>query len=127
MDWRQFEDFSRELMGSYFKTTLSTRKPNGIPKIFDLVSPDGGIIGDAKYLTLVKGEKYPPAKMMEIAGHVWLLEKTKAKRKFLVFGNQREVPELWLEKYRSLAGEVEFYFLDEKGKVIDLKKNEGSS
>lgn len=121
MNWRQFEDFARKRMGRHLNTVLSERQTDRVPKRFDFVSADGNTIGDAKYLTLVKGKKFPPAKMMEISGHVWLLEKTKAKRKFLVFGNQREVPELWLGKYGSLAGAVEFYFLDEKGNVTDMK------
>lgn len=41
---------------------------------------------------------------MEIAGHVWLLERTTAQRRFLVFGNQRRVSEWWLEvKYHRAS------------------------
>lgn len=86
-----------------------------MPKKFDMVSPDGALVGDAKFLTLVRGEKWPPAKAMEIAGHVWLLEKTRASRRFLVFGNQRRVSEWWLEKYGPLVSDVEFYFLADDG------------
>jgi len=86
-----------------------------VPKAFDLVSPDGSIIGDAKYFTLVKGQRLPPAKFSVIAEHVWLLEKTDALTRFLVFGNQREVPQFWLKRYGSLVSAVDFYFLTEAG------------
>lgn len=82
-----------------------------------MVSPDGKYVGDAKCLTLVDGKRYPPAKMMEITGHVWLLEKVpEATHRFLVFGNQREVPELWLKRYGNLSRHVDFYFLETSGK-----------
>jgi hypothetical protein len=35
----------------------------------------------------------PAAKFSIVAEHIWLLEKSGASTKFLVFGNQREVPE----------------------------------
>ena len=52
-----------------------------------------------------------------IAEHVWLLEKTGAPTTFLVFGNDREVPALWLERYGSLATGVAFYFLADGGRL----------
>ena len=119
-NWAEFQQLATEVMSRWFEVELEEREPNGVPKKFDMVSKNGQIVGDAKYLTLVKGKKWPPAKMMEIAGHVWLLEKASAKKRFLVFGNQREVPALWLSKYGSLAQKVEFYFLDDTGQVEEL-------
>jgi len=121
MDWREFETFARRHMSTYLGMPLAERQPEGFPKRFDYVSPDGTIVGDAKYLTLVRGRKMPPAKFMEIAGHVWLLERTLAIRRFLVFGNQRRVPEWWLEKYGSFVETVEFYFLSLDGKLDKLR------
>lgn len=120
-NWREFEEFAREIMSQYFSVELTEKNPKGSPKRFDMVSLDGEIIGDAKFLTLVHREHLPPAKFMEIAGHVWLLEKVKAERLFLVFGNQKRVPEWWLEKYGNLVQSVEFYFIDDKGNVERLK------
>lgn len=80
-----------------------------------MVSPDGNIVGDAKYYTLVRGKRLPPAKFSIIAEHVWLLEKTGAPTTFLVFGNERDVPMLWLERYGSLVSGVAFYFLTDNG------------
>lgn len=121
MDWKSFQELARKIMSDHFGTYLTERNPHGFPKKFDFVSGDGRIVGDAKYLTLVHGEKLPPAKFMEIAGHVWLLEKVEAGKRFLVFGNQRRVAEWWLEKYGHLADNVDFYFLEEDGKLEKLK------
>jgi hypothetical protein len=122
MNWKKFEDHARRHMERFFSTTFSQRRPQASPKRFDFVSPDEQTIGDAKFLTLVHRVNLPPAKFMEIAGHVWLLEHTSAKRKFLVFGNQRKVAEWWLDKYGSLGTDVEFYFLDEQGNITNLKE-----
>jgi hypothetical protein len=115
MSWRQFEGLAREAMGQYFGVKLFEKNPRGFPKRFDMVSADESIVGDSKYLTLVNETRYPPAKMMEITGHVWLLEKVNAKTRFLVFGNQRDVPEKWLEKYGAYKQNVDFYFMDKNG------------
>jgi hypothetical protein len=117
----EFENHARSYMSKLFGVTLIECKLAGMPKRFDLVSADGTLVGDAKYLTLVRGVKLPPAKFMEIAGHVWLLERTMATRRFLVFGNQKRVAEWWLEKYGSFVETVEFYFLSESGQLERLK------
>lgn len=122
MNWKEFQDFVSKEMGNYFGVHFSEKNPGGFPKRFDMVSPDEDIVGDAKYLTLVNGVSEPPAKFMEIAGHMWLLEHLPAKRKFMVFGNQREVPELWLKKYGKLVENVEFFFLSDDGKLDVISK-----
>lgn len=115
MDWKDFQETARLIMSKHFGVFLGERNPPRSPKEFDFVSPDGQTVGDAKYLTLVHRKNLPPAKFMEIAGHVWLLENTKAEKRFLVFGNQRRVAEWWLEKYGHLVRTVEFYFIDSEG------------
>ena len=121
MNWREFEVFARRHMSEHLGVPLAERLLEGFPKRFDLVSPDGTIVGDAKFLTLVRGRKLPSAKFMEIAGHVWLLERTRAARRFLVFGNQRRVPEWWLEKYGRFVETVEFYYLGADGVLERLR------
>jgi hypothetical protein len=74
----QFEEFARRVFSQYFGVSLSEGQVPGVPKLFDFVSPDGSIVGDAKYFTLVGGRRLPPAKFSVIAEHVWLLEKTGA-------------------------------------------------
>jgi hypothetical protein len=120
ISYRQFEELARKCMEQRFKCTLSDRQVDGQPKRWDFVSDGSKIIGDAKFYTLVKGGRFPPAKMSVIAEHVWLLEKTRAKTKFLVFGNEKRVPEIWLEKYGQLVVDVDFYFLSEGGQLEKL-------
>ena len=82
----EFENFARRVMSEHFGTQLRKGRVSGIPKEFDMVSADCKIVGDAKYFTMVRGVFIPPAKFSVIAEHVWLLEKTTATHKFLVFG-----------------------------------------
>ena len=116
----QFEELARRVFSKYFGVTLNEGQVPGVPKLFDFVSLDGSIVGDAKYFTLVGGHRLPPAKFSVIAEHVWLLEKTGAKTKFLVFGNDREVPVRWLARFGHLCGEVKIYFLSDDGRLENL-------
>jgi hypothetical protein len=86
-----FEVLAGQVLGDHYRTTLAPGVVASIRKRFDFVSDDMQIVGDAKYYTLVAGERLPPAKFATIAEHVWLLEKTNAPTQFLVFGNDREV------------------------------------
>lgn len=117
---RQFESAAREAMSRYFGRPLVEGSVEGIPKRFDFVSADREIVGDAKFYTLVNGSGDPPAKNSVIAEHVWLLEKIHARSKFLVFGNDRRVPEKWLTRYRNLVSNVEFFYLATDGKLERL-------
>jgi hypothetical protein len=116
----QFEELARRVFSKYFGVTLNEGQVPGVPKLFDFVSPDGSIVGDAKYFTLVGGHRLPPAKFSVIAEHVWLLEKTGAKHKFLVFGNDREVPVRWLARFGHLCGDVKIYFLSDDRHLENL-------
>lgn len=115
-----FEELARKKMSDHFGVSLAPGTVPGVPKEFDLVSPDKEIVGDAKYFTLIRGQRLPPAKFSVIAEHVWLLEKTGAPTRFLVFGNDRQVPELWLKRFGNLVSGVAFYFLDDDGKPGEL-------
>jgi hypothetical protein len=110
-----FESLARRVLGDRFGTKLSPGILAGIRKRFDYVSADQQVIGDAKYYTLVGRERLPPAKFATIAEHVWLLEKTGAPTLFLVFGNERDVPLRWLERYGALTRSVQFFFLSDDG------------
>lgn len=120
---RQFEDLAQTVMSSHFGVPLTPGEVAGVSKEWDMVSPDGDIVGDAKYLTLVQGQRLPPAKFSIIAEHVWLLEKTGASVAFLVFGNDRQVPALWLQRYGKLASGVAFYFLADDGRLELLQES----
>lgn len=54
---------ARNHLSAYFGVSLLEKNPSGFPKKFDMVAEDDKIIGDAKFLTLVRGEKLPPAKL----------------------------------------------------------------
>ena len=112
-----FEETARMVMGAHFNKPLYRGKVGSVPKTFDMVSIDCHVVGDAKSFTLVQGARQPPAKFSIIVEHVWLLEKTQATNKFLVFGNDRQVPEQWLKRYGSLVHGIEFYFLEPTGKL----------
>jgi hypothetical protein len=81
---------------------------------------EGDATTPARFETLVRGVNLPPAKFSVIAEHVWLLEKTQAARRFLVFGNDARVPRLWLERYGHLAAGVTFFFLHDDGRLDAL-------
>lgn len=115
-----FESLARQVFSQHYDKALSPGTLPGIPKGWDLLSADGLIVGDAKYFTLVGGERLPPAKFSIIAEYVWLLEKTNARVKFLVFGNQIEVPRQWLAHYGRLLSGVDFFFLDQDGTITRL-------
>jgi hypothetical protein len=117
---RAFEDLARTVMSAYFGIPLVPGEVAGVQKRFDLISSDRKIAGDAKYYTRVGGERPPPAKFSSIAEHVWLLEKTDAPITFLIFGNDREVPVMWLKRYGNLISGVDFYFLTDDGELEHL-------
>ena len=107
-------------MSEHYGVALAPGQVAGVPKQFDLVSADRQIVGDAKYYTLVRGEGLPAAKFATIAEYVWLLEKSGARHRFLVFGNDPNVPRWWLRKYGHLVDAVDFYFLHDSGKLEGL-------
>jgi hypothetical protein len=117
----QFEEKARIIMSKHFSQELYPQKIENVHKLFDLVSEDRSIVGDAKYLTMVRGTSIPPAKFATIAEYVWLLEKTNAKNKFLVFGKDKRVPEEWLKRYGNLVSGVDFYFIDSNSKLEKIE------
>jgi len=107
---RSFEDFVREVMSRHFGVKLTPRKLPSWPKLFDMASSDGTIVGEAIFFsTSNKKAEILPRRLAHITEKVWLLEKTVAKTKFLVFGGDVEVPREWLKKYGKFANEVKFF------------------
>ena len=91
----RFEVLARRVVSEHYAAHLAPGSVPGVAKLFDFVSPDRRIVGDAKYFSLVGGVGLPAAKFSIITEHVWLLEKTSAPTTFLVFGNDRAVPVRW--------------------------------
>jgi len=113
-----FETHSRYFMSEYLGERLFPAQVEPCPKIFDMVSDNKKIVGDAKYMTMGKGKGLPTGKFSNIAETVWLLEKINAEKKFIVFGNDKNVPIEWLRRYNHLVSDVTFYFLNVKNEKI---------
>jgi hypothetical protein len=114
-DWRTFEQYARRYFSQLWGTELaerSVRVGDAVPWKFDLVSPDSQIVGDAKWL---KNIPVPAAKWQAIAEYLWLLQKVRAERVFMVFGQDVEVAERYLKRVRPLTAPIEFYYLDGHG------------
>jgi hypothetical protein len=116
----RFEALARRILSDRYRVALRPGSLPGVAKVFDFVSPDHRVVGDAKYFSLAGGVGLPAAKFSIVAEHIWLLEKSGASTTFLVFGNQREVPERWLARYGELASSVAFFFLSEDGTLEQL-------
>jgi hypothetical protein len=111
----QFEELARRVLSERYGVELAPGTLPGVRKRFDLVSPDQQVVGDTRYYARVRGVALPPAKFWAISEQVWLLEKTGAPIQILVFGNDRAVPSLWLERFGDLAPGVAFFFLRADG------------
>ena len=107
-------------MSAHLEVSLAPGVVPGVPRAFELVSPDRRTVGCALYCAPVRGQRLPPAKFSLIGERVWLLEKTGAGVRFLVFGYDRDVPRLWFRRYGHLAPGVRFYYLDDGGAVEAL-------
>ncbi len=118
---RQFEGKARHFLSEYFRAKLRPGMFPGIPKLFDYVSKDRSIVGEAKYLSLGKG-RIQPAKFASVSETVWLLEQVKAKRKFLIFGKSKDIPMKWLQRYGHLVKDIAFYFWNETSDLELLAK-----
>jgi hypothetical protein len=117
---REFKELARARMSEHFDTPLERGWVGEVHKEFDFVAPYGRLVGHALYPRRVRGTRWPPAKGATIAEHVWLLEKTGAPETFLVFGNDRQVPVMWLERHGNLVSRVRFFFLSDDGELEEL-------
>jgi hypothetical protein len=115
-----FRALARRRMSEYFNTSLERGWVGEVHKQFDFVASYGRIVGHALYPRRVRGTRWAPAKGAAIAEHVWLLEKTGAPETFLVFGNERRMPVMWLERYGNLVFRVRFFFLTADGELEEL-------
>jgi hypothetical protein len=118
---------AREIMSKYFEEDLSLKKFNQIPKTFEFVSKNLKIVGDGKFLSLPPNGRFPIPYLRSISESVWFLEKIEAEKKFIVFGNSREIPKFWLNTYGHLLKDIDFYFLHMPEKRLEkMTKNDDS-
>jgi len=112
---KDFSERAREVMNEFFGRPLKPRKIGGT-KIWDYVSPDGMVVGDARWF----GNSVPAARAF-VSEAIWLLEKVGAVQKFIVFGGEADVPRQWLELWATLCPEdVALFYLDAKGELHEL-------
>ncbi len=112
---KDFSESAREVMVEFYGRTLKPKKIGGT-KIWDYVSADGMVVGDARWF----GQSVPAARAF-ISEAVWLLEKVGAVQKFVVFGGETEVPRQWLELWSTLCPEdIALFYLDSKGELHEL-------
>lgn len=111
-----FEKYAQQYFSNLFGVDLHERAVMiaGLVRCkFDLVSTEGHYVGDAKWF--LHNRNGNGAKLQAITEYVWLLQKVKADKVFLVFGQDIEVPEQYLRRFRSLTNPLEFYYLDGSG------------
>jgi len=112
---KDFAERAREVMNEFFGRALKPQKIGGT-KIWDFVSPDGMVVGDARWFS-----GSVPAARAFISEAVWLLEKVGAVQKFVVFGGEADVPRQWLELWATLCPEdIALFYLDNKGELHEL-------
>jgi hypothetical protein len=116
----RFEALAREKMGEHFHIQLERGYVGQVHKEFDFVAPYARIVGDAIHFRGPTGTRWAPAKAALVAERVWMLEKTGAPLTFLVFGNDRHAPTMWLERFGNLVFNVSFYFLSDDGELEEL-------
>ena len=112
-----FASLAQRVLGDHYDAELRPGAIVGVRKEFALVSDDGQVVGDARYAARVGAERFAA-----ITKFVWLLETTGAPETFLVFGNDRETPRLWLQRYGNLLTTVAFYFLGDDGRLEELRR-----
>jgi hypothetical protein len=110
-----FQRRAESAMSQQFGLAFQKAVPAGVPKKFSLVSINGEVIGEAIYFPPGDGEHLLQPRCSVITENVWLLEKTKIRRKFLVFNSQRQILIDWLERFGSLVNYIEFFLLEEDG------------
>lgn len=113
-----------DAMQNHLSVGLLKRELDLLPKALPLVSRNQEVVGDKTFAKMLDGGRIPYAVHATISESVWLLQQVDADRTFIVFGNDREVPETWIERFGHLATGVEFYFLDDDGE-LELMKEEG--
>lgn len=126
---QQFELDARHVMERRYGVLLPKGPVAVVPGLvvnFDYVADGERVVGDAKFYKMRRGPdqepKQPNAKLATISECVLLLHQmAHAEHRFLVFGNEREVPLLWLKRFAPIATDVEFFFL-EHGALTDLQR-----
>jgi hypothetical protein len=115
---KSFGELAMMSMSMSLAIGLTPGRLDGCPRELPLVSEDGKVAGDLRFMKMTSGRKTPSAKHSAISEAVLFLGCTKADRLFIAFGNDRAVPESWLRKYRMVLGNrFRFYFIHASGEA----------
>ena len=109
-----FPAHARRILSARWGTALQRRTavlPGGEARVFELVSGNGRIVGEPLWLADAgdrADQKWAAiAEAVLIVGHV-----AKADRRFLVLGQDWDILNRWLARYRTLLDGVEIWYLD---------------
>lgn len=116
---QNFAEYAGEIMSRHFGVKLSPKKRPEWPKLFDMVSSNASIVGEAAFIATEKA-RITPGTLAHITEMIWMLEKIDAKTKFIAFGGNEKPPKEWLKKYGKFAKEIQFFFIDKSGHVTCL-------
>jgi len=121
------EDLARKVLSSRLGIPLYKEdlKIFGKAKEFDLVNIKERIVGDVKRLT-TKG--VASAEEADMCKYVWLMEKLETStgwewRKIIVGVGWREIFERFARNYNPWLGNLEIYFIDEKGSLHNIRNS----
>jgi hypothetical protein len=119
------EDLARKVLSSCLGVPLHKENLEIFRKAkeFDLVNIKERIVGDVKRLT-TKG--VASAEEADMCKYVWLMEKLEAStgwkwRKIIVGAGWREIFERFARNYDPWLGNLEIYFIDEKGNIRKIR------
>jgi len=120
------EEQIREVMSRFFGIPLSKEKLSifGKEKEFDIVNIEAKMVGDIKSYTYSGAT--PSAEFSTLCEYVWLMEKLEESsgikwRKILVGSGNRDTFKKYAKNYHPWLGNVEIYFVDEKGEVQKIR------
>jgi hypothetical protein len=113
----EYERRAAVAVSRYFGMPFQPSVPVGVPKRFSLVSNDGEFIGEIVYFSPSESDGQTRIRFSLITENVWLVEKTRVQRKFLIFNSHREVLLDWLGRFGHLLNRIEFYLLNDNDQI----------
>ena len=124
---QEFQQRAAEFLSRRYGKMLSNRSLPLMPKSFELVSDDVGVVGCARYFPRNGGPNLQAIRLAIITEAAWLLERTSAENKFILFGGDRATPFQWLQQNGLLCPGIKLYFLFDNGNLEELKLMDGAN
>lgn len=114
-DPETFVAHARDALRHAYGMPFGAASPAPLRAPLALVSGDGRIAGDALYGIKHHRGRVAPAKLAAITERVWLLERTPAHERILVFLATDPAPREWLRRYGHVDRAVRFLALGRGG------------